>query len=558
VRRLVVAAVLASAGVARAAARVDDAAVRQAMQDELARSRNELRIGEEPRPYYIAYTITDYDEADSRASFGAPLTSTRQRSRTLRVDMRIGDPAADNGNFAGRFSTAEWYWNPAPQDDDYLALRRELWLRTDDAYRAALERFGAKRAAAERQASSSREQAAGDFVIGKPASVVHPAATRGEPDPAALLATSIKLSALFRDYPAIDDSRAVAVHTVVRRRYLSSEGSWVDDRTARVHVRVMANTQAPDGMRLSNEVAFRAESAAGLPSVAAMEADARIMADELAALRSAPLVDPSDAVVLFEGPAAGQIIKRLLADHLSGTPPPRTASGDDRPDGSLAARIGQRVAPPFLSVFDDPLAERGPGGLALFGSYRADDEGWPAQKVPLVDKGMLSALLMSRTPSTDFARSNGHGRGTPVWAAYQGRIGNLFVSGGPAALPARKLRDKAIAVARESGPRTAIYVVRLLGDNPLVAYRLAHGRAEPVRGLVLQGMNTRSLRDIVAVGDSPYVSNLVDTGEGRGMMGVPSSIVTPALLFKDVEVRRTRDKPPKPPLYPHPFYAAPQ
>jgi predicted Zn-dependent protease len=164
---------------------------------------------------------------------------------------------------------------------------------------------------------------------------------------------------------------------------------------------------------------------------------------------------------------------------------------------------------------------------------------------------MLTSLLTSRTPSKELPRSNGHARGGPIGATFQGRVGNLFVRGHQP-LAARKLRDKALAVARESGPKTAVYVVRLLSEHPVVAYRIKDGREEPVRGLVLQNLTTRSLRDIVAVGDTMYVHNVVD-GSPSSWTGIPAAIVTPALVFKDVEVRRSREKPPKPPLYPHPY-----
>jgi TldD protein len=105
--------------------------------------------------------------------------------------------------------------------------------------------------------------------------------------------------------------------------------------------------------------------------------------------------------VLFEGPAAAQIIKLLLGDNLAGTPPPKTAAAgsEERNEQSeLANKLGQKVASPLLSAVDDPLLELGPGKLPLFGAYRADDEGVPARRISLVEAGILRSLLMSRTP----------------------------------------------------------------------------------------------------------------------------------------------------------------
>ena len=58
-----------------------------------------------------------------------------------------------------------------------------------------------------------------------------------------------------------------------------------------------------------------------------------------------------------------------------------------------------------------------------------DDEGQPAQRVELVDKGVLKTFLMSRLPVASFAESNGHGRAeTPLEldsVADWPRIGDL-------------------------------------------------------------------------------------------------------------------------------------
>jgi predicted Zn-dependent protease len=50
----------------------------------------------------------------------------------------------------------------------------------------------------------------------------------------------------------------------------------------------------------------------------------------------------------------------------------------------------------------------------------------PAQRVSLIEEGVLRTLLMSRRPTKDMPRSNGHGRsGFPGRETAQ--IGNLFI-----------------------------------------------------------------------------------------------------------------------------------
>jgi hypothetical protein len=89
--------------------------------------------------------------------------------------------------------------------------------------------------------------------------------------------------------------------------------------------------------------------------------------------------------------------------------------------------------------------------------------------------------------------------------------------------------------------------------KPLVVYRLsADGKEELVRGLTLEGLVPRSLKDIVAMGKDGTVYNYQEGG--AGFVGIPSSVVAPPLLFTDVDVRRSIGKNRRPPLYPRPAF----
>ncbi len=210
-----------------------------------------------------------------------------------------------------------------PIEDDYAALRRELWLRTDEAYKAALETLARKRAAAEGQAAAAEDEAAvGDFSKEAPAhlEVSFPS---GAADPEALRETTRKLSSVLADFPEISSSRVSATYSIVRRRLITSEGTFVDDHQRTVRIDVVAETQAPDGMKLKSFVPFTALTPAGLPALAEMEKAVRAMAKELSAMRAAPVVTSGAGAVLFEGLAAPQIVKQLLAIRWPGPRPPR-------------------------------------------------------------------------------------------------------------------------------------------------------------------------------------------------------------------------------------------
>ena len=92
--------------------------------------------------------------------------------------------------------------------------------------------------------------------------------------------------------------------------------------------------------------------------------------------------------------------------------------------------------------------------------------------------------------------------------------------------------------------------------RPLVVYRVANGKETLVRGVTLENLLPRSFKEVAATGNEPIVYNYQDGG--GGFSGVPSTIIAPALLFPDVDVRRQPGKHRKPPVYPSPLALPPR
>jgi hypothetical protein len=85
------------------------------------------------------------------------------------------------------------------------------------------------------------------------------------------------------------------------------------------------------------------------------------------------------------------------------------------------------------------------------------------------------------------------------------------------------------------------------GNSPRLLYRVyvKDGHEELVRGAMFNELDVRALRnDLIAVGDDPLVSNR--------MGGVPQTIISPSLLFDELEVKRADTSKDKLPEYPAP------
>src|SRR4051812_47630331 len=119
-----------------------DSPLLAAMQDEMKRSMAELRMKGEPDPYFIEYEIDDLASMRVVARLGGVVDDLADRGRTLQVQVRVGDYAFDSSRFVtqdrGAGVVPVLSDLPTSLDDDYDAIRRQIWLTTDAAYKRAV------------------------------------------------------------------------------------------------------------------------------------------------------------------------------------------------------------------------------------------------------------------------------------------------------------------------------------------------------------------------------------------------------------------------------------
>ncbi len=570
----VILALLTGGGGARAADRSDP--LLAALEGELERSMEELRLPDAPPPYLVSYTLYDSEVASAMGSFGALLRSTQSRARPLRVDVRVGDYEVDNTNYSsfgedpsglGRASLV--------LDDDRVAVARDLWIVTDAAYKSAVEGLSTKRAGHERTGGGDRPP---DYSRVEPTVRIE-AAPRPAVDLGAMEELARELSARMAGHAALESSRAYASEGAWRRYLVTSEGTRVVDATSLVVVRVAAEARAPDGSLHKDTRSWIGLRRDDMPSLEQMRAETDAMVERLLATAGAEAACDYLGPVIFEDQAAAELFRQLLVPQLMGTPDEESGSDWSVGDGFELARIGRRVLPDGFAVVDDPAS----GAGVLPGGYLVDDEGVPARSVELVRDGVVRSLLMSRTPRDDLRSSNGHGRGSSD-SRIVGMPGVMEVRAGRGTSRARLLR-RAFKMARQSG-LDHVLVVRVLDDPALVVgtavrrirlgeshapaltdalevVRLfADGREEPVRGGRFLLGDHRVLRDVVAATAeqrrADYLAPAVLHGGTSWVSGPTSGIavtlVAPAaVLVSEMELRtRSRAGDGPPPLLTNP------
>jgi TldD protein len=512
----------------------------KAMREELDRSKSLLKMENLAAPYYIEYRVADVREYDLEAAFGAIREKQAVHARSIRVVVRVGDYKLDS-----YYGQGDGVTDFAPlDDDDPVALRRNLWLATDSAYKRANEALASKKAALAQYAAG---QPFDDFAKAPPLESIAPN-VKMDFSTDSWAAALEKASNLYRTNLKIQALQGSMHLRVVNQYYVNTEGSITRHGYPLYVLQFNAEAQAGDGMKLGRTPGYVELSETELPPPETLVANVAKALASLQQLLDAPIVEEDyRGPVLFSNDAAADIFNSLIGDNVLGI---RPRIGDSsRTIGDFASRYKSRVLPAFLTVVDDPTMKTF-GGKQLIGSYEIDEEGVRAQAVPVIQDGILTNYLMSRMPVRDIPDSNGHGRAGPGQAPLP-TIGVLLVKPKDPVSP-DDLKKKLIELCKQQDKPYGYYVETMTGSNPRLMYRVyvSDGHQELVRGAIFNELDTRALRNnLIAAGNDPLVSNR----EGY----IPTTVISPSILFDDLEVKRTDQKDAKLPEYPAPDLVSP-
>jgi predicted Zn-dependent protease len=531
--------------------------VLKAMEEEMQRSMKGLGEMGNPPPYFISYHITESIRLLIAASYGAIRVNSDAHSRVLDVEVRVGDYQFDNTHrLRDRFGYLQPYRGFAfiPVENDPDAIKSALWFETDKKYKEAVQRL--VQVEANKAIKVEEEDESADFsrealekYIG-PLSDLHLDIVQWE--------KRLKdYSAMFIPFPDILESQVTLNAEVTNKYFVNSEGSVIQQGNTQWSLSMLARTKASDGMDLFQYKSFDSHSLEGLADEKTVERTIKQMAKDLLALQEAPVIEPYSGPAILSGQAAGVFFHEIFGHRIEGH-----RQKDESEGQTFTKKVNQPVLPDFISVYDDPTIKKN-GNTDLMGFYLYDDEGIKAQRVTVVEKGVLKNFLMSRSPILGFDRSNGHGRKS---AGYQpvARQGNLMIEA-TRTVSEEKLRELLIKECKKQGKPFGLIFVDISGGftstrrggtqayavDPIMVYRVyADGRPdELVRGADLIGTPLISFSKILACADTVGVFN---GGCGAESGWLPVSCVSPGILTGEIEIQKKQKSEERPPILPRP------
>ncbi len=527
------------------------------LRAELDRSMTVFKA-QDPPAYYMGYTVTDTQRAEVSGSNGALLNSGENRNRWLEVSVRTGSYDLDDTHKVGdRQQTSGGPGTSVPLDDAPDVLRRAVWLETDSQYRAAAEALIKIKSTKEVKVDSV-ENRAPDFSHEQPHTYISEQVSftlDRKPWEEKVRAYTRN----FRQSAAILNSIVTFTAQAQNVFQVTSEGTELQFGQIRYRLELFIQGKAPDGMDIDRYYNFDWVNPSEAPDDKAVLAAEATMRKELEGLVAAPIIEPSVGPALLTGRAAAVFFHEVFGHRAEGH-----RQKDANEGQTFAKKVDEPILPSFLSIVDDTTMKT-LGHQELLGYYQFDDEGVPAQRVTLVDHGILKNFEMSRSPLVGFAHSNGHGR-RQLGATPVSRQGNLIVESSKTVTNA-ELRAKLIELIKAQGKPFGLLIDDIAGGFtftgrgqpqafqvlPLVVYKVfPDGRPdELVRGVDIVGTPLAALTKIVATGDTPEVFNGYCGAESGS---VPVAAASPAILTSELEVQKKETSTDRPPILPPPAH----
>ena len=541
---------------------VDASPVIRTLSREIARSMENLKLKNNPRPYFISYLLWDVQSYRMQASLGSCEISDFDRQHMLDVDLRVGDYKLDNSNFQGGVVFGPRLRLPLPDDNDTALLALSLWAATDARYKVAIEQIAQKRAfltnhnVHDSLPDFSKQQALQKIEGDEPS----------PPDSANAKKLGIELSRFLSQYAWLEESRVGYNYFFTTFYYTDAAGSRYIQTIKEHTFLVSLFTQAKDGsplwdyLRISTRDPLKLGE--GAMSLIALEDSLKPILKRLDYLRNADPVLNYRGPILLTGTAAGELLnKAFLAPNLR----LREPLGANVEPNFMVSMAGRKMFPSEVSIIDTPSLQKFQN-RSLFGHYLLDHQGQPAQNISLVEEGRVHDYFLGKVPvfKAKDHKSNGHWR-------YNGGFGGVTLLRSKNSFSESDLKTKLAHLGADEGTGYGMVVSKLLDED---AFRLLHhplasqlaatpgldghgsfvlyapcemdkldsrtGQVTPVRGLSFPVIDSKSLRDIVAIGSEPHLH------EPQASF----SILCPSLLFSLLDLKGSHSTQPHLPLIP--------
>ncbi|WP_428066652.1 TldD/PmbA family protein [Candidatus Proelusimicrobium volucris] len=520
----------------------------KAMDAELKRSMKKLSKLDPPI-YFLSYQINLEKNVSIASTLGENAYSYKNNRYTADIDARAGSRELDNTRKLKSLDYGQR--NPNILVNGYMPspkqIRNMLWILTEDAVTSAQEDYLKVKTNA--LTSSQREDNSNDFSDkGKAASYYAPIADSpliSQQMLDEMIKRTDEYSAIFKNQDFILSSAVSYSATLNNKYFVNSEGTKIVQGQILARLSYNITSRNKDGMILERNNYYDFTTPEEIPSSEKVISDIEQSIAELKTLQNAPAAEPFHGPVILRNRATGVFFHEILGHRVEGH-----RQKDDDFGQTFTNKINEQVISPLISVYDNPTMKYF-NNIPLRGYYAYDDEGVASQNVMIIEKGVLSNFLMSRSPIKGFDVSNGHGR---KQAGYRpvSRMGVTIVEA-EQTVPFDTLKQMLKEEIKKQNKPYGLIIDDISGGftmidtsnpqafkvNPLLVYKVYPDDRpdEIIRGADIVGTPLTSFNKIIAAANDYDVFN-GSCGAESGW--VPVSAIAPSVLISELEVERVQ------------------
>ncbi len=490
------------------------------------------------KPFFISFSACEPGALKLELSRGSVVEKKEDRNEkqrlSSRAELRLGSPTL--GGHMEKFTPEI----PFDRDPDYL--KRFFWVKANEAMYDAREAFGKKISKASHRENKlftpfsffSEEKIIKDFLRDK----------KIEVDLNFWIDVLKPVSKLF-ERKEIVISKVLLDYTFEKFFYVNSEGTQIIESFPVLSIKFRAGILGKNNLIFGDQKSFYFNDLDTLPTQEALMIAAEEFIRDLYEIKDAPFQTAGAFPTILDSANSGFMLHEML--HSAEGIRPDEDQRDDEEDiwgGSeflltFKGKIGERVAPEFLSVYDDP------GLFEGFVNSRYDAEGIPMQKTKIIEKGVLKNFLHSRESAGFFTnlyrkkfRSNGHAR-SDITANPIPRMTNLVLDS-KKEHSMDELKEMLFRQCHKDGKKFGLLLKgNLMGEamtgsikfTPRHIFRLyPNGRIKRVKGVYVHNSPHQMLENIVATSN--------EHGFCRGICGAESGYLPVCEKTPDVFVKQ--------------------
>jgi TldD protein len=525
---------------------------RKLIKDELIREFSYLSKQEIP-VYYMSYNYSHVKSIYLTVQNGEITSDLFKAMKKyghdnyITINVRVGSPAVDQTKELENIQQRNQHNNNLVMfgKSTEQHILQELWLNSHEVYEESVQKY--KKVLEDKSVKGSTEKYALDFLVDhKPVNYYEDTIPIKKDEMDVWKQNIQKLSALAnheQDDIKLDLS---LINNIERKSFFSSQGDDIVQNNQNISFNIMASIVDNEGETYYLYEQYHMDQMKNFPPYDSVKTKILSMIELLKKIKNAPKAEAYSGPAILSGSASGVYFHEIVGHRVEAD---RLKSKDDA--HTFKNKVGTKVFPEFISIDFDPTISKYKG-ITMTGNYKFDDEGTPAEKVTVVQKGVLKDFLRSRKPLDTLSKSNGHGR-TGYGERPVARQSNMIIQSDKK-MSDEELRNTLIKKLKKNNQEFGYYIEQVQGGHthtlvyipnyfevkPTVAYKIfADGRPDQlVKGVRMIGTPLLMFSQINASG-TKLEAFTGFCGAESGM--VPVSAVSPAFLFDNIEVQRPVD-----------------